>query len=314
MLFVLGLALLLGLGLSLASSGTVVWAAELGDAAPPLQVAKWIKGEAVDIAKGKDKNVFVVEFWATWCPPCRTSIPHISKLAKKFRDRGVVVVGVTNETDADKVATFVKGQGDDMDYVVAQDDGQKTSEGYMKAFGQGGIPHAFVVDRTGKIVWHGHPMGGLDLAVEAVVEGKFDLAKARADDKLAQEARAQATQMREYFSGLARAQQAGEKFLEANKSNPMALNEFAWTILTSKAVRARDFDLALRAAKAAVEASEAKDAAILDTLARALHDTGDRTQAIEVQRKAVERATDDAMRNELKATLETYEKEASVRI
>jgi thiol-disulfide isomerase/thioredoxin len=310
--FLSSLSLVLVLGLGLASAAAR--AAELGDAAPPLRVAKWIKGDAVDIERGKDKNVFVVEFWATWCPPCRTSIPHISKLAKKFRDRGVVIVGVTNETDADKVAEFVKAQGDDMDYVVAQDDGQKTSDGYMKAFEQGGIPHAFLIDRAGKIVWHGHPMAGLDAAVEAVVEGKHDLAKARADENQAREAKAKASLMRDYFMGLSRAQQVGEKFLEANRKNAMALNEFAWTILTGKGLRARDLDLALRAAKAAVEASESKDAAIVDTYARALHDTGDRAQAIEVQRKAVGLAGDDKMREELKATLEAYEKEATVRI
>jgi hypothetical protein len=63
----------------------------------------------------------------------------------------------------------------------------------MDAFNQGGIPHAFVVDGTGRIVWHGHPRGGLDEVLEKLVAGEFDaLAHARAQE----EARAAAVEAR----------------------------------------------------------------------------------------------------------------------
>jgi thiol-disulfide isomerase/thioredoxin len=157
--------------LFMALAALQVSAAELGMPAPALNVTEWVKGKAVDLNEGKGKNIYVVEFWATWCPPCRASIPHLTELQKKFKDKGVIVIGVSDETVAE-VKPFVTKMGTKMEYTVAVDKNDKTSAAYMGAFGVGGIPHAFVVDKTGAIVWHGHPMGGLDKAIEAVLEGK----------------------------------------------------------------------------------------------------------------------------------------------
>jgi thiol-disulfide isomerase/thioredoxin len=151
---------------------------ELGDPAPPLKISEWVKGDALDLAKVKGKKTVVVEFWATWCGPCRTSIPHLTELQRKFKDKGVVVIGVSNEKVSD-IRPFTDKMGDKMDYTVAADENSATSEGYMTAFKQNGIPHAFIVDKEGRIVWHGHPMAGLDTALDEVLAGKFNLEKAR---------------------------------------------------------------------------------------------------------------------------------------
>jgi thiol-disulfide isomerase/thioredoxin len=98
--------------------------------------------------KGK---VVILEFWATWCPPCRDSIPHLNKLYASLKDKGLEIVGVTDE-DKRTIREFTKKVP--MDYPVAIDRDDKLS----KAFGVRGIPHAVVADRTGKIVWEGHPM------------------------------------------------------------------------------------------------------------------------------------------------------------
>lgn len=161
---------------------------KLGDAAPALQVAEWVKGQPVDLAGGRSNTLTVIEFWATWCPPCRTTIPHLSALQAKFKDRGVVIVGISGE-DAEKVRPFVAEQGDKMAYTVAIDNGNRTAVDYMTAFGVEGIPHAFVVDRQGRIAWHGHPMEGLDQVLEQLLAGTFSLAgaakRAEAREKLA---------------------------------------------------------------------------------------------------------------------------------
>lgn len=169
----------LALVAALAVAATCALAGELGQAAAPLKITEWVKGKPVDLAALKGKQVVVVEFWATWCPPCRTSIPHLTEMQHQFKD--VVFIGVTDE-EADTVKKFVDKMGDKMDYTVARDDERKTSEGYMQEFGINGIPHAFIVDKEGRIVWHGHPMAGLDKAVEEVLAGKLDIAKAKKTD------------------------------------------------------------------------------------------------------------------------------------
>ncbi len=149
----------------------VAGAGELGMKAPPLEIAEWVKGKPIDLKEGEGKNIYVVEFWATWCPPCRTSIPHLSDMQKKFKEKGVVFVGISTEPPP-KVKPFVQNMGDKMNYTVAADKAQKTAMAYMGAFDVNTIPHAFVVDKAGKIVWHGHPMENLDTAIEKALGPK----------------------------------------------------------------------------------------------------------------------------------------------
>ena len=149
-------------------------AAVLGDPAAPLKLAEWVKGQPVQLAEGKGKTVYVVEFWATWCPPCRASIPHLTQLQKKYKDKGVVFIGISDEKPA-TVKKFVEQMADKMDYRVALDQDRKTSGGYLEAYDISGIPHAFIVDKEGRIVWNGHPMAGLEAALDQVLSGKLNL-------------------------------------------------------------------------------------------------------------------------------------------
>ncbi len=130
---------------------------EIGDTAPQISVTEWVQGGPLKLDSNQDDAVYLIEFWATWCPPCRQSIPHLNDIYKKYKDRGLQVLAISNE-EADHVADFVKSQGDKMTYPVAIDGNGTMIENYMAAFGQDGIPHVFLVDSEAKFVWHGHPM------------------------------------------------------------------------------------------------------------------------------------------------------------
>jgi thiol-disulfide isomerase/thioredoxin len=92
----------------------------------------------------------LLEFWATWCPPCRKSIPHLNEIYAKFKDRGLVVVGVTDEPNA-VIRKFQKDVP--MDYPTATDTGGRLGE----KMGVSSIPTAFLANKEGVIVWQGHP-------------------------------------------------------------------------------------------------------------------------------------------------------------
>jgi enterochelin esterase-like enzyme/thiol-disulfide isomerase/thioredoxin len=149
----------------------------VGDAAPKLTVKEFLKGKSVrQFERGK---VYVVEFWATWCPPCRDTIPHLTKLQKKYPD--VTILGVSvSEPDPDKVKPFVEEMGEKMDYRVATDLKGAMLKGWLQAAGQDGIPTAFIVDGDGKIAWIGHPTA-MDKPLEKIHAGKWDLKAAAAE-------------------------------------------------------------------------------------------------------------------------------------
>lgn len=165
-------------------SGTLVEGAatlKAGDPAPKLQCGKWVQGDAVtQFEKGK---AYIVEFWATWCPPCRTSIPHLNEVYKKYKDKGLIVIGQDcAERDETLVAPFVKKMGETMTYKVALDDKTsgktgKMAETWMSAAGKNSIPTAFLVDTKGVITWIGHPMEMDEKDIEAALGLKTAAAK-----------------------------------------------------------------------------------------------------------------------------------------
>ncbi len=143
-------------------------ALDVGEKAPSLATVTWLKGAAVEPSSA----VTVVEFWATWCGPCRTSIPHLTELQKKYGDK-VRIAGLSNEDQA-TVKPFIAEMGAKMDYHVGIAD-VATHSAYME--GIDGIPHAFLIDATGMVVWHGHP-GSMDAPLGQVIAGTFDAKKA----------------------------------------------------------------------------------------------------------------------------------------
>lgn len=125
----------------------------VGGNAPEISAASWLNGNGIKLADCKDKYV-VVEFWATWCPPCRKSIPHLKSMNAKYKDKNVVFVSLTDEDKA-TVTAFNEKSPTKMDWLVGT--GSESAGDYRVR----GIPHAFIV-KDGKVVWQGHPMAGLE--------------------------------------------------------------------------------------------------------------------------------------------------------
>ncbi|MBS1723126.1 MAG: TlpA family protein disulfide reductase [Armatimonadetes bacterium] len=143
-----------------------------GTKAPKLDVKSWYKGTPVkDFEPGK---TYVVEFWATWCGPCRESIPHLTEMAKANKDVTFIGVSIWEDDVDGNIAKFVGDMGDKMDYNVgysSNKDGMAKS--WMAEAGQNGIPTAFIV-KDGVVVWIGHPMS-MEAPLKEVKAGTFDM-------------------------------------------------------------------------------------------------------------------------------------------
>ncbi|MBC8522654.1 TlpA family protein disulfide reductase, partial [PVC group bacterium] len=162
----------------------------IGDDAPKISIDHWVKGDAIE--GFKDGQVYVLEFWATWCGPCVSSMPHLSSLQDKYEDT-VKIIGVSSEKELETVTNFLDETNkkdnllntERMRYTVTVDPDRSTSRVFMEASGQRGIPTAFIINRDGKVAWIGHPMN-MDEPLEQVVNGSWDLAAAAVEFAKAQ--------------------------------------------------------------------------------------------------------------------------------
>jgi cytochrome c biogenesis protein CcmG, thiol:disulfide interchange protein DsbE len=116
----------------------------LGKKAPDFFVEKWLS------ATPKLQGKFVlIDFWATWCPPCRESIPELNAFSKKFADK-LVVIGISSES-AQTVRNFRDVK---IEYFSAID----TQSRMSNALAITGIPHVIIMDPDGIVRWEGFPL------------------------------------------------------------------------------------------------------------------------------------------------------------
>lgn len=142
----------------------------IGSPAPTLDIEHWIskpsadRGEVDAFAEG---NVYVVEFWATWCIPCVASMPHLAELQAKYANQQVRIISVSQEP-LDTVTKFLErkvlGSAEERTYAeltaaysLTTDPDASVFSAYMEGAGQKAIPTAFVVGKTSQIEWIGHP-------------------------------------------------------------------------------------------------------------------------------------------------------------
>jgi thiol-disulfide isomerase/thioredoxin len=144
-------------------------------AEPELARARMAPPFAIDTLDGQHISmddltgkVVLLDFWATWCGPCREAMPHIREIAKKFQGQPLVVLSVSLDSDEQKWKEFISKNG--MTWLHYRDGGPSGS--IANLFGVKAIPHAFTIDADG--VLQDEHIG------DALIEGKLKKLVARA--------------------------------------------------------------------------------------------------------------------------------------
>ncbi|MFN0056934.1 MAG: redoxin domain-containing protein [Planctomycetota bacterium] len=122
----------------------------LGDLAPDFE-ASFLGSETKSLGELRGR-VILLDFWRTWCNPCHAEVPHLNELAYKYKDQGLVVIGVTNEDEVLVRQSIAKTE---RKFQIARVSGAKADA----AYGVTGFPAAFLIDPAGKIVWSGMMSG-----------------------------------------------------------------------------------------------------------------------------------------------------------
>jgi peroxiredoxin len=116
---------------------------EVAGAAPAFTLTD-LDGKSVSLADFRGK-VVVLDFWATWCPPCKREIPDFIDLQKEYGSQGVQIVGIALD-EPDKVQAFARQNGMNYTVLLGSDEVSKRYGGIE------GIPTTFIIDKSGNIV------------------------------------------------------------------------------------------------------------------------------------------------------------------
>jgi len=334
----------------------------IGSDAPSLDVEHWIQdgnGFFKPVTDFKDGKVYVVEFWATWCGPCIMSMPHLAALQNQYRGQNVQIVSISDESP-EEVKEFLEQENEEEEktfeeitsaYSLTTDPDRSAHEDYMEASGAAGIPTAYIVGKTGKIEWIGHPMG-MDETLEAVVNdkwdraaykkqyeqeqqlqqaieeismlagaGKFDEAIKRVEEEIAKTDNEDLkTNLKDFrYSLMLSAGQVNDevisyykKQVEEMKGNPMALGQFAYSLVGVSQQGGKLgplADLAIQNLAPAVDKAEDEVKPLLLNIMAQLSQIDEKLeQAIEYQEKAVE-ASNDRQQKRMELYLEELKSE-----
>jgi len=126
-----------------------------GNAAPEFTVTD-IDGKKLALSDYKGK-VVLLDFWATWCTPCRAEIPHFVEMQQKYGPQGFQVVGISMDDDAKPVKEFYRQYNMSYPVAVGDDKLAQTFGGVL------GLPVNFIIDREGRI--HAKFLGATDVSV-----------------------------------------------------------------------------------------------------------------------------------------------------
>lgn len=116
----------------------------VGKPAPEFQLDS-LDGAPVRLEQHRDKDVVILDFWATWCGPCRAGLPIIARVAAKYRERGVVAYAIDQQETAEDVRKFLEDER--LEIQVLLDRAGQVGELYHVE----GIPQTVLIGRDGKV-------------------------------------------------------------------------------------------------------------------------------------------------------------------
>jgi thiol-disulfide isomerase/thioredoxin len=130
--------------LILALFSSNVFAVSAGDKAPNFNIPRLETKGMISLKQYRGKVVYV-DFWASWCGPCRQSLPALNKIRKELRSKGFEVIAINLDEERDDAMEFLK------EFPVAYPTARDTSGKVPEAYGLIGMPTAYLVDRKGNI-------------------------------------------------------------------------------------------------------------------------------------------------------------------
>ncbi len=147
----------------------------IGDPAPAIHADEWLTGDALQLEKGK---IYFVYFWATWSAPSIGDFKPLSELHDKYADKDFAVIGFTSEDERGNrlfsVKKTIEEHAENISYPLAWDSKGVTLDRYMTASGHRNLPHGYLIDKSGRIAFLGHP-GAIGDTLDALLAGTFDI-------------------------------------------------------------------------------------------------------------------------------------------
>ncbi|WP_298442734.1 TlpA disulfide reductase family protein [uncultured Ferrimonas sp.] len=134
---------------------TQVQSVELGELAPDFTL-KSLSGSNLNLAEQRG-DIMVINFWASWCGPCRKEMPILDEMQQKYQDLGVQIWGVNVEQDNQAGRQFLANLNTELRFPILFDANNDLSESYNVI----AMPTTVIVDRDGKVrqVYHGYKDG-----------------------------------------------------------------------------------------------------------------------------------------------------------
>ena len=126
-----------------------------------------LKGKKINVADYNRDSILILSFWATWCVPCKKELPHLNKIYKEYKDKGVNVVTINQDTprSLSKVKSFIRSKRYNFPVLLDPD------KSFFQRFNASGIPLLIIFDKNGNMIYnHLGYMPGDEKRVKQIIQ------------------------------------------------------------------------------------------------------------------------------------------------